>query len=155
MPASFVGMRNRIARLGVVTALMVAIPARMDGQEAPAYRDATLPIGERVRDLLGRMTLEEKFWQLFMIPGAPWDSGHDYSRGIFGLQNRSAGDARADAMVQNAMQRFFVDSTRLGIPVIPFEEGVHGLMRRKAMAHCAVRSFRKRPLTRGMPSVWK
>ena len=30
------------------------------------------------------------------------------------------------------MQRYFRDSTRLGIPIIPFEEGVHGLMRRGA-----------------------
>jgi len=102
-------------------------------QGAPAYRDSRLPVEQRVRDLVGRMTLDEKFWQLFMIPGAPWDSGHDYSGGIFGLQHRTASDARADARMQNAMQRFFVDSTRLGIPIIPFEEGVHGLMRRGAM----------------------
>jgi len=27
----------------------------------------------------------------------------------------------------NAVQRYFVDSTRLGIPIIPFEEALHGL----------------------------
>ena len=32
------------------------------------YKDASTPIEERVDDLLSRMTLEEKFWQLFMIP---------------------------------------------------------------------------------------
>ncbi|MGE5926064.1 MAG: glycoside hydrolase family 3 N-terminal domain-containing protein [Gemmatimonadota bacterium] len=30
------------------------------------------------------------------------------------------------------MQRYFVDSTRLGIPMVAFEEGVHGVMRRGA-----------------------
>src|SRR5688500_18415229 len=44
------------------------------------------PIDERVRDLLGRMTLEEKFWQLFMIPGSLDDPADDYSHGVFGLQ---------------------------------------------------------------------
>ena len=39
-----------------------------------------------MRDLLGRMTLEEKFWQLFMIPGDLDNPANDYSHGIFGLQ---------------------------------------------------------------------
>jgi hypothetical protein len=38
-------------------------------QSAPLYKDSTQPIPKRVADLLSRMTIEEKFWQLFMIPG--------------------------------------------------------------------------------------
>src|SRR5579862_3824430 len=53
---------------------------------APPYRDAALPIDARVRDLLARMTLEEKFWQLFMIPGDLDNPANDYSHGVFGLQ---------------------------------------------------------------------
>ena len=123
-------MRNRIA-LRVVPALLMGIPVVSQGQPAP-YWNPQLTIDRRVADLLGRMTLEEKFWQLYMIPGAPGDSGTDYRHGVFGLQNRRAAGARADAELQNAMQRYFRDSTRLGIPIIPFEEGVHGLMRRDA-----------------------
>ena len=89
--------------------------------EAQPYRDASLPVDARVRDLIGRMSLEEKFWQLYMIPGGREDPDHDYSRGVFGLQNRTAPDARADAGLHNALQKYFVDSTRLGIPIIPFE----------------------------------
>ncbi|HXB45773.1 MAG TPA: hypothetical protein VNV85_17015, partial [Puia sp.] len=33
------------------------------------YKNPSLPIEQRVKDLLSRMTREEKFWQLFMIPG--------------------------------------------------------------------------------------
>jgi hypothetical protein len=36
------------------------------------------------------MTLEEKFWQLFMIPGDLDTPANDYSHGIFGLQIRGA-----------------------------------------------------------------
>ena len=100
------------------------------------YRDPRLPIDTRVRDLLGRMTPDEKFWQLFMIPGDLDDSSHDYSHGIFGLQidvpdtkafpSRAA---RAHALRINAIQKYFVERTRLGIPIIPFEEAVHGLAR--------------------------
>jgi beta-glucosidase len=49
-----------------------------------------------------------------------------------GFQDRSARDGRADAERHNAMQRFFRTRTRLGIPALPFEEAVHGLMRRGA-----------------------
>lgn len=102
------------------------------GQQAP-YRDARLPVSERVRDLVGRMTLEEKFWQLFMIPGDLDDPANDYSHGIFGLQISTArGNARAHAERINAIQRFFVEKTRLGIPIIPFDEAVHGLAREGA-----------------------
>ena len=55
-------------------------------QTTPAYKRSDLPIEERVKDLLQRMTPEEKFWQLFMIPG---DLGNDpsrYKNGIFGFQ---------------------------------------------------------------------
>ena len=80
------------------------------------------------------MTPDEKYWQLFMIPGDLDDSSHDYSRGIFGLQIGTADTtparaARAHAIRINAIQRYFVERTRLGIPILPFEEAVHGLAR--------------------------
>jgi beta-glucosidase len=92
------------------------------------------PAQDRVQDLLARMTLEEKFWQLFMIPGDLDNPANDYSKGIFGLQvstpSAAAGSiARAHAERINAIQRYFVERTRLGIPIIPFEEAVHGLAR--------------------------
>ena len=89
------------------------------------------------------MTLDEKFWQLFMIPGDLDDSTHDYTNGVFGLQISTApenitrpsaalspGEAgRRHAERINAIQRFFVERTRLGIPIIPFEETLHGFVR--------------------------
>ena len=107
------------------------------------YRDAARPVSDRVRDLLGRMTLDEKFWQLFLTPGDLDDSTHDYSAGAFGLQIAAARDtagarpvtrtradaARAHAERVNAIQRFFVERSRLGVPIIAVDEAVHGLMR--------------------------
>ena len=95
----------------------------------PAYTDPGRPIDERVRDLLGRMTVQEKFWQLFMIPGDLDDPSHDYSHGAFGLQIRTkSATAREHAERINAIQRFFVRHTRLGIPIVPFEEALHGVV---------------------------
>lgn len=104
----------------------------------PPYRDTSRAIDERVRDLIGRMTLEEKFWQLFMIPGDLDNPANDFSHGVFGLQvgvpasATAATAARAHAERINDIQRYFSERTRLGIPAIPFEEAVHGLAREGA-----------------------
>ncbi|MCC7054888.1 MAG: glycoside hydrolase family 3 C-terminal domain-containing protein [Gemmatimonadaceae bacterium] len=112
--------------------------------DAP-YRDARRSPAARAHDLLGRMTAEEKFWQLFMAPGDRDDPALDYRHGAYGLQvNLPAGMraesprsdtldaaqvARAHTRRINDLQRWFVDSTRLGIPLVPFEETLHGLTR--------------------------
>jgi beta-glucosidase len=102
------------------------------------YQDPRLSAERRTADLIPRMTLEEKFWQLFMLPGSLDDPTHDYSHGVFGLQvpadtalpPREA--AKAHAARINAIQRYLVERTRLGIPMIPFDEALHGLMREGA-----------------------
>ncbi len=120
-------------------ALSFLLLPRAAHSQAEPYRDSRLPVTERVRDLLSRMTLEDKFWQLYMIPGDLSDSAHDYSHGIFGLQIAAAPDStggvvRAHAERINAIQRYFVERTRLGIPIIPFDEAVHGLVQPGATA---------------------
>lgn len=110
------------------------------------YKDASLPVQQRVHDLLSRMTPEEKFWQLFMIPGDLRDNPERYKNGIFGLQIRpeSTGDAsrqivgsaaQVNARQINTIQKYFVEKTRLGIPIIPFEEALHGLVTPGAISY--------------------
>ncbi|WP_374462424.1 glycoside hydrolase family 3 N-terminal domain-containing protein [Chryseobacterium sp.] len=119
--------------------------------QKPLYKDSRQPIEARVQDLLKRMTPEEKFWQCFMIPGdldnVPKEQ---YAHGIFGLQvsagNQGGGaagqllkynaneDAERLAKKINAIQKYFVEESRLGIPVIPFDEALHGLVREGATA---------------------
>lgn len=122
-------------RLVIAALVAVLVPAALS--QPPRYKDAALPVDVRVQDLLSRMTLEEKFWQLFMIPGSLDDPAHDYSHGAFGLQINTGGvtgadAARAHAERINHIQRYFVEQTRLGIPIIPFEEALHGLAREGA-----------------------
>ncbi|MFT3910474.1 MAG: glycoside hydrolase family 3 N-terminal domain-containing protein [Ferruginibacter sp.] len=113
------------------------------------YKDPKLSIEKRVSDLLQRMTIEEKFWQMFMIPG---DLDHakpgQYDHGIFGFQvsAASANNNAAQQILQyntketavglakkiNTIQKYFIDSSRLGIPVIFFDEVLHGLVREGA-----------------------
>ncbi len=129
--------RTRLCFRRALIFALICISTTARAQQ-PLYKNSKLPTADRVRDLLGCMTPEEKFWQLWMVPGEV-DAGSKavYRHGVFGLQVRERGadsamndphaTARAMAVKLNAMQRFFVDSTRLGIPMIPFEEAVHGL----------------------------
>lgn len=117
---------------------------------APPYRDASLPIGTRVADLLARMTLDEKLVQVCAI----WDlkglvldatrcvdpallrerfplgvgqvSRPSDSKGEGGhAENNGRGPAATAALV-NAFQRHAREHTRLGVPVLFHEEGLHG-----------------------------
>ncbi|WP_316748841.1 glycoside hydrolase family 3 N-terminal domain-containing protein [Pedobacter gandavensis] len=117
----------------------------------PLYKNPAAPIEKRVSDLLSRMTPEEKFWQLFMIPGdLDGVDKNRYKNGIFGLQVSavSQGGGGAGQMMTynskenaytlakkiNAIQRYFVKESRLGIPIIAFDEALHGLVRKGATA---------------------
>ncbi|MCC6930915.1 MAG: glycoside hydrolase family 3 C-terminal domain-containing protein [Gemmatimonadaceae bacterium] len=94
-----------------------------------SYRNASLSPDVRAADLLARMTSEEKFWQLFAIPDDTTLDLAVLQHGVYGLQVRPGpgGGAREVAERINALQRYFVTRTRLGIPMIPWEEGLHGL----------------------------
>ena len=119
---------------------------------APAYRDASLPAEQRVADLLARMTLEEKaaqmmcVWQrkaetlvdangAFDLEKARRAFGHGNGIGQVGRPSDAGSSGhepekgrnpRAMAELTNAIQRFFVEESRLGIPVIFHEECLHG-----------------------------
>lgn len=117
----------------------------------PPYLDATLPAEKRAADLLGRMTLEEKVAQMqcvwndkattllddagrFDPQRAKEHFGHEHGLGQVGRPGDTAGGASpADfATLTNAIQRFFLENSRLGIPVQFHDECLHGLVARDA-----------------------
>jgi len=109
-----------------------------------AYRDRELPVEERVADLLGRMTLPEKTAQLYCFGRAvelvdilldedgkvlPGKLAELFPHGICQLGRPSQRSSpRATAELTRTIQEFLVEETRLGIPALFNEEGVHGLM---------------------------
>lgn len=139
--------KRLISQFFIVVLLSNAACKQIDHQ---TYRDPNVPINQRVDDLLSRMTLEEKFWQLFMIPGDLSDGKERYQHGIFGFQVAAkgksgheaeqlldysgGGNARKSADLINDIQKYFIEETRLGIPIIPFDESLHGLVRPGATA---------------------
>ena len=123
-----------------------------------AYRDPALPIEERVADLLGRMTLEEKVGQL----GSAWvfqlaqgtavdaEKGAGLLRHGLGQVTRVSGASSlnpADAAeLANAIQHHLLTETRLGIPAIIHEEICAGLMARDSTIF---------PQAIGLASTWQ
>ena len=111
----------------------------------PAYLNPKLSAERRTRDLLTRMTLEEKVAQMTCIWQQKSSTMLD-ERGNFDPQKAKkhfrqrlglgqvgrpsdAGggkNARGMAELTNAIQKFFVESSRLKIPVIFHEECLHG-----------------------------
>ena len=72
-------------------ALLFFVEANINAQNNFPYKNPSLPVEERVKDLLQRMTPEEKFWQLFMIPGdLDGADSLQYKNGIFGFQVSAA-----------------------------------------------------------------
>ncbi|HEY6642751.1 MAG TPA: glycoside hydrolase family 3 N-terminal domain-containing protein [Povalibacter sp.] len=148
------GLRSTIAcTMGAV--LLMAGSAHAQSSK-PVYKNASIPVEERIEDLLGRMTLEEKLAQITTVwgqknqlldrngqfdPGAarrlyPAGIGHfarPQDRQEVGSPYKTAfRDERETVELVNAIQRDATRNTRLGIPVLFHEEGLHGYAARGA-----------------------
>lgn len=138
---------KKIILLGIA-----CIGTQVLAQQAP-YKNSRLPIEDRVKDLVGRMTLEEKVGQLSKFLG--WEM---YEKDLQGVRvSQKLKDVidkhqigllwatlRADPWTQktlnsglapleaaratNAIQRYVIENTRLGIPILFSEEAPHGHM---------------------------
>ena len=132
------------------------------------YEDPKAPIEARVKNLLGQMTLEEKSCQMATLYGygrvlkdslptpawkeAVWKDGianiDEQLNGVGGGRKRSPHliyPFSNHAKAINQIQRWFVEETRLGIPVDFSNEGIHGLNHTKATPY---------PAPIGIGSTW-
>lgn len=125
--------------------------------KTPAYKNPDLSAEKRTEDLLGRMTVDEKLGQLLCPLGWPmYEKTVSDGQAVAGISDefrKFVGEQhggmlwatfRADpwtkktlengltpalaAQAYNAMQKYAIDSTKLGIPVILAEEAPHGHM---------------------------
>jgi len=120
--------------------------------DAMPYRDSNLPVEQRVADLLSHMTIEERIAQLtstmeFAGFGSWEQKSFVDKEGIFlperasevfahgiGQISRPGGmrGPRETAEFTNTIQKWMIENTRLGIPVMFHEEALHGLATRGA-----------------------
>ncbi|WP_410483042.1 glycoside hydrolase family 3 N-terminal domain-containing protein [Sphingobium sp. KCTC 72723] len=137
-------------------ALSIALPlapvqsAPSTAASKAIYKDASAPIEARVDDLLSRMTLDEKIAQITTV----WDGkvaiyderlqldmaklrgkfpnglGHfarpSDAKGAVSPRVAKGRDPRQTVALVNALQKWAITETRLGIPILFHEEGLHG-----------------------------
>lgn len=115
------------------------------------YEDSARPVGERVADLLGQMTLEEKTCQMATLYGSgrvlkdnlptPEWKQEIWKDGIGNIDEEHNGYRSGNEFVLpfdkhvralQTIQRWFVEQTRLGIPVDFTNEGIRGICHTKA-----------------------
>jgi beta-glucosidase len=146
--------RQAIKGIAGLSALAAAAGAlRASAADRPAYKDPSLPVEARVKDLMSRMTLQEKAAQM----GALWfkkadilaDGSSDFSaekasreypdgfghitrpsdrRGAPTLEGTRWRTSDETVKLVNDVQRWATTQTRLGIPVLFHEECLHGYM---------------------------
>jgi len=108
------------------------------------YQNPELPVSQRVADLLSRMTLEEKAAQTCMLRGVTYatkpspvqncsvepDTEFDLEQLKQEFGNDGFGfvhDMYSTPEAFNRIQRYFIENSRLGIPVIFTGEALHGI----------------------------
>jgi beta-glucosidase len=119
--------------------LLIAAAGCSEKTRTPVYKDASLPIEKRVRDLLSRMTVEEKVQQLRTMHAGnpplkkeildnPQKMDSLFRNGI-GMINPEFSLSNDEILyLRRTLQDYLINKTRLGIPVIFIDEGHHGLM---------------------------
>jgi len=121
---------------------------QVEESDTTVYKNPRAPIEARVAALLKQMTIEEKVAQMLCIWGEKntvlfqdgtlkSDVLHErYKNGmgqIARLSDTNGGlSPKKMAELSNTIQKFFVEETRLGIPVIFHEECLHGLAAKDA-----------------------
>lgn len=127
----------------ILTLIAISLGVTLSAQPVLPYLNPNFPIETRVQDLLSRMTPEEKFRQLFMVYGGPIADTAKCANGLFGFKtveqkenaantspkqsDYSLDEAYRNLNEINTVQANF-NRTRLGIPAIPFDEALHGLI---------------------------
>ena len=139
-----------IMRLAGFVGMAAATHAAAAPAINPVYKNPRASLEARVEDLLSRMTLEEKVAQMQSIWEAksevfdaklefdPKKMAQKFPNGIgqFARPSDATGptsprilpgrDARSTIRLVNALQHYAMQNTRLGIPIMFHEEGLHG-----------------------------
>ncbi len=93
------------------------------------YKDKNAPIEKRVDDLLKRMTLKEKINQMQNKPTGRIDEIEQIFQGeSFGCTHEMSMNAQECANTYHELQKYMLNNTRLGIPVITAVEGIQGIL---------------------------
>ena len=140
---------NLLLRLLPILAFLLFVSCNSSD---PAYKNSSLPVEKRIKDLLSRMTLEEKAAQLDMLSANDiLNDAENFKddKVIHFIDSMCIGSIHdfypKTAALSNEIQRHAVENSRLGIPILFIEEGLHG--------YCGVGSTNF-PVPIGSASSW-
>ncbi len=144
------GVAVAAGALFLVASVAIARPGTPSPASMPLYKNPSAPVDARVNDLMKRMTLDEKIAQMLCVwtgKTAIFDDNLQfdeakaktrYPNGVGQLARPSdrrgpvsprllkLRDAKETVALVNAVQHWAINDTRLGIPVLFHEEGLHG-----------------------------
>lgn len=115
---------NNYKSIAALIFLLAASPLR--GAEGPLYKDPKAAPAARAADLLGRMTVEEKFGQLQQLDGL-WEGNYRDEHLKLAREGRLGSTLNVrTAPFANTLQKEAVENSRLGIPVLFAFDVIHG-----------------------------
>ncbi len=127
-------MKNTFLPLIIAIMMVITVSSCHKLRPTPRYMKKNLPVDVRVKDLLRRMTLEEKIRQMDMYRGREltthgfWD---DLKMAKV-IGNTGIGSVHdlypEDIEMVNMMQRYAMEHSRLHIPILFIEEALHGYL---------------------------
>ncbi len=149
----------------IFIAVILQLVSLLAVAQQPAYKNKNLSPEARAKDLLGRMNPDEKVMQTQCLWGQkstildrngdfdPAKAENVLKNGLGELarlnenagQNSSGYHPKQAAELYNKIQHFFIEKTRLGIPVMVHEESLHGQQTQDAT------NF---PVPIGLASTW-
>jgi len=125
-------MKRCFISLLTLTLILILQIGCQQKKEKASYLNPNLSIEKRIKDLLSRMTLEEKIAQLQCEIGEVEGKNIITEKGIGNLAViLRPYQARQAAEKANRIQRLALEKTRLGIPVIIHDEALHGIVGNK------------------------
>jgi beta-glucosidase len=113
----------------------VFVFAQTKNKAVPVYKNPSAPVEARVKDLLSRMTLQEKIAQMQDISAGdmsvadtldPVKMEKKFQGKSFGVFEGMGLTVEQYANAVNTLQKYMVEKTRLGIPMLTSSEALHG-----------------------------
>lgn len=144
-------LRLRMKKTAIIFVMALGFFNQTSAQKKYPYQDAQMPVEDRVKDLLSRMSLEEKVRQMDMYKGEYFKEKEDFSKtksdvkiGNLGIGAIHDIYPRSAKMI-NDLQSEVIKKNKWGIPALIMCEMLHGYLDDGSTAF---------PMSIGLGSTW-
>ncbi|WP_456314776.1 glycoside hydrolase family 3 N-terminal domain-containing protein [Pseudomonas shirazensis] len=127
-------LQLKIKKAAIIFVMAVGFFNQTHAQKKYPYQDAKLPVEDRVKDLLSRMSLEEKARQMDMYRGELFKEKEDFSKSKSNAKIGNLGIGAIhdlyprSAKMINDLQTEVIKNNKWGIPALIMCEMLHGYL---------------------------